>query len=185
MEPVSILGCVITFGHNSSSNVLTFNLDVESRFAQCAHSFTEIWNCKVFDDYSDELIGLSGALESLKDLELNTSSAILAQRSSERIEINIPIMLRPGNSSERARYAIKGMTGDISNGGCLLLVSRPVLPGDIYSIEFDQTAIRIGPQLARCMRCKMIKDDAFEAGLRFFYDIELATSINNNSSELK
>lgn len=131
----------------------------------------------MFDDFSDELVGLSGALDALKDLEKNTSAAILAQRSSERIDVNVSIVVRPGNASQRGAGGIQGMTGDLSNGGGLILLPRPIVPGDIYWIEFDQSEIKLSALFARCMRCRMVKEDAFEAGLRFLQDVDLASAL--------
>ena len=131
----------------------------------------------MFDDISNELFGLTDALDALKDLQMNTSAAILAQRSSERIEINISIVVRSGNASQRGQGGIHGMTGDLSNGGGLILLPRPIIPGDFYWIEFDQQQLKLSALLARCMRCRLVKEDAFEAGLRFMHDVDLASAL--------
>ena len=120
---------------------------------------------------------MSGALEALGELERNTDRAILAQRSSERLEVQCRIWVRPGNVSERNRFTIEGMTGDLSNGGCQVLLPRPIYPGDIFWLEFDENHVRIGPLLARCLRCRLIREDALEVGFRFFQDIDLRNAL--------
>ena len=137
----------------------------------------EEW-CTVFDDpLDDELFGMSGALEALGELERNTDEAIIAQRSSERLEIKSRVWVRPGNVSERHRFTVEGMTGDISNGGCQVLLPRPIYPGDIFWLEFDASDVHIGPLLARCLRCRLIREDALEVGFRFFQDVDLRNAI--------
>ena len=88
-------------------------------------------------------------------------------------------MVRPGNASERFRFSIEGLTGDISNGGCQVLLARPILPGDIYWLSFTGTDVTIGSLLVRCTRCRMVQEDAFESGFRFFHDIDLGNALQH------
>ena len=125
----------------------------------------------------DDLFEMSGALAALGELERNTDQAILAQRSSERLEIQCRVWVRPGNLSERNRFTIEGMTGDLSNGGCQVLLPQPIYPGDIFWLEFDEKLVRIGPSLARCLRCRLIREDAMEVGFRFFQDVDLSNAL--------
>jgi hypothetical protein len=127
----------------------------------------------MFAEVDDDLFKLSDSLEAFNELEKCTDRAILAQRSSERVEIRAKLMFRPANPSQRHTYAIEAVTADISNGGCMVLASRAILPGDIYHVTFHEQLERVGPLLARCMRCRMVQEDAFEVGLRFLQDIPL------------
>ncbi len=132
----------------------------------------------VFDDFAtDDVFKMSDALVALRDLEQSTSEAIIAQRSSERIDIRTEVTIKPGNASERHRFSIHGMTGDISNGGMLVLLSQPLLAGDIYWVDFPDPQIRIDSLLARCLRCRMIQEETFEAGFRFLHDIDLKQAL--------
>ena len=78
----------------------------------------------MFDDLgSGESFALSDNLESLRDLERNTHDAFLAQRSSERIEIRTLVRITHGSVSQRHLLAAEGLTADISNGGCMVLMA--------------------------------------------------------------
>jgi len=134
----------------------------------------------VFDHHLDEdVFCISDAIESLGELQENTSQAILSQRASERIKLRTKVVVRPGNASDRFRFSVEGLTGDISNGGCQVLLARPILPGDIYWLSFTETRITIGSLLARCTRCCMVQEEAFESGFRFFHDIDLANALQH------
>jgi len=69
--------------------------------------------------------------------------------------------------------SLEAVTADISNGGCMVLASRAILPGDLYQITIFDQLDHVGPLLARCMRCRMVQDDAFEVGVRLLQDIPL------------
>ncbi len=127
---------------------------------------------------TNDVFALTDALAALGDLEANNSQAILKQRSSERMVIRTRVRLQPGNSSQRHTDAIDGLTGDISNGGTLVLLPRPVLAGDTFWVTFSNEHVSIGSLLARCTRCRMVREDTFEIGLRFFHDIDLASAAN-------
>ena len=133
----------------------------------------------MFEEFTTgEVFDMSDALVALRELEQNTSDSIIAQRSSERIDIQTAVVIRSGNASQRHRYEIHGVTGDISNGGMLVLLSQPLLPGDIFWVTFPDEEIRINALLARCLRCRMVQEEAFEAGFRFLHDIDLQRAMN-------
>jgi len=135
----------------------------------------------VFDNQGEEnVIAAASALEALSELTENTSDAILRQRSSERVRIRTRVTIRPGDSSRRHDYAIDGLTGDISSGGCQVLTERPIVPGDVLWLSFTDKNLAIGSLLARCMRCRLVREDAFEAGFRFFNEIDLAGAIQQH-----
>lgn len=127
----------------------------------------------VFNELEEDLFKLSDSLEAFNELERCTDRAVMAQRSSERIEIRAMVMVRPANLSHRHQYTIESVTADISTGGCMLLASRAILPGDIFHLTFHDELSNVNPLLARCMRCRMIQDDAFEVGIRFLQNIPL------------
>lgn len=128
----------------------------------------------MFDDLQqDDLFSAMDALEALKELEQNTSQAIIAARASERIEIRTSVVISPGNSSDRHRYEVEGMTADISDGGVMVLTARPILPGDIYWVTFTEESLRLDSLFARCLRCRMVQEGAFESGFRFLQPISL------------
>ena len=55
----------------------------------------------------------------------------------------------------------------------MTLTSRAILPGDLYWLVFVGDDVRIGSLIARCMRCRMVQEEAFEVGFRFLQDIPL------------
>jgi hypothetical protein len=136
----------------------------------------------MFDELSDSgLTPLSDALDALSELEQNTSQAITALRASQRIDIKTRVWIQPGNSSSRSGFTIEGLTADISRGGCMLLVPRPLMAGDIFWLRFSEEHLRIAPLLVRCLRCRLVREDAFEVGIRFLNEIDLTDSIASSS----
>lgn len=115
---------------------------------------------------------LLSSLDALGDLERNTDQAVLAKRSSERLNLRTPIRLRPGNASQRFDMQLDGFTADVSRGGTQVLLKRPVLAGDYFFMSFADHTDAIGEVLARCMRCRMVQEEVFEAGLQFEHDID-------------
>ena len=139
----------------------------------------------MFDELQgNDVFSMTDALESLSELEHNTSDAILAQRSSERIEIQTRLILQPGNSSDRHRFSIEGVTADISNGGCMVLTPRPIVVGDLFWMTFDESQVHIGSLFARCLRCRFVREDAFETGFRFMQNVDLSSAIQLNHHPL-
>ena len=77
----------------------------------------------------DGMFAATGPLEALRELAENTSEAIVRQRASERLEIRTKVVIAPGNSGQRHEFAAEGLTGDLSSGGCKILVGRPIAGG--------------------------------------------------------
>lgn len=127
----------------------------------------------------DEIFELTDALSALGELEKNTDREILAQRASERLDIKCKVVIRAANVSERQRVTIEGITADISNGGCQIMVSRPIFVGDYFLLDFPDGTLQIGSTLSRCLRCRLIQEDAFEVGFRFEHDIDLQSAITS------
>ncbi len=124
----------------------------------------------MFDDtnQSSELLNNDEAFELLQDLGSNTSEDIRRQRAHFRLTVKVAVTLRPGNASEMLTMKVKGVTGDLSQGGCSALFPIPITVGDIFRIEFDKNTIDLPMAFARCVRCRLIREDAYEAGFSFF-----------------
>lgn len=131
---------------------------------------------------TEDWFGVADALDALAALETNTNAAILAQRSSQRLEIQTKLVVRPGNASQRHEFSIPGVTADISAGGCMVLLPRPIMTGDIFWLTFDDSILRLGSLLARCLRCRLVREDAFEVGFRFLNDVDLQAAILRDRS---
>lgn len=124
------------------------------------------------------------ALASISELEHNTSAHIQQQRAHDRIQTRCKVLVHRGNSSERSSKTIHAISGDVSAGGCLLLSPCTLLVGDVYWLTFDANVVPIDPVFARCVRCRLVREDAFEAGFRFFNEIVLPDSIEDTSDDL-
>jgi len=113
----------------------------------------------------------------LAELQQNTSDAVLRTRAHERIRVRASVVVQPGNASDQQRFKAQGVTGDISSGGCQILSPLPMVPGDFYRLSFDRQVVDLGLTFARCLRCKLIREDAFEVGFAFFTALDLTTAI--------
>ena len=109
----------------------------------------------------------------LRELEQSTSQAIEAMRSSTRLAMRVPVIVEPGNASERGTRRLQGVTGDISSGGAQILLPLPIGVGDLFLVSFDRKTLDVAPVLARCVRARLVREDAFEAGLKFLTPIDL------------
>lgn len=116
-------------------------------------------------------------LDLLKELESNTSDEIIRQRAWSRIQVKARVVVQPGNTSEIRTVKVAGVTGDISSGGCQILLPIPLQVGDTYRLSFDRTTLDLPMTFSRCVRCRLIREDAFESGLAFFQEIELTDEL--------
>lgn len=116
-------------------------------------------------------------LQLLEEVELNTSESVRKQRSHARRQVRAGLTLRPGNASQRNDLALSGMTADISESGCQVVFTQPCRVGDIYFLEFDPEMLELPKVFARCLRCRLIREDQFEAGFCFFTQIALPAQL--------
>ena len=122
-------------------------------------------------------------LEALVDLERNTSDAIIKSRSTARLRMKSKVIAQPGNSGDRAKLKMQGILGDISAGGCQILFPVPARVGDIYWLKYDKSEINVNEMFARCLRCRMIREDAYEAGFKFFEPVDLSCVITSRKAD--
>jgi len=109
----------------------------------------------------------------LQELERNRTEEIRRQRTHFRIAIKASVILQPGNASDRLAMKMKGVTGDLSQGGFGALFPLPPRVGDVYRAEFERSVLNLPTVYIRCLRCRLVRDDAFEAGFSFFAPIAL------------
>ena len=128
--------------------------------------------------------GKTDPLIALAELERNTSEAIREMRAHERITLKTKIVAEPGNLSQRRELKVQGISGDVSEGGCCVLFPVPLNVGDVYLLTFDRKTIDVSPTLARCMRCRLMREDAFECGFSFFTPLDLADFHNHKQGSL-
>jgi len=114
-----------------------------------------------------------GDAELLSELQESTPDAVRQARAHTRITVRTKVLVQPGNMSQRLSLKLQGVSGDVSAGGCQLLMPLPLLVGDIYWLSFDRSVIDLAPLHARCLRCREVRSDAFEAGFVFFAPIDI------------
>ncbi|MCA9290358.1 MAG: PilZ domain-containing protein [Phycisphaerales bacterium] len=122
----------------------------------------------------------AGSLDLLLELEQNTPDAVRRQRSHARFTVRSRIICQPGNASDRLTMKIQGVSGDLSAGGCQILFPVPLRVGDVYWLTFDREVIDLAPAFARCLRCRLVREDAFEAGFAFFTPLALPQQVKEN-----
>ena len=130
-------------------------------------------------DSEFDLLGQNDLIGALAELEQSSTENVARLRAHERLSVRIPLTVQPGNSSERVRQGLECVTADISDGGCMVLAPRPLIPGDVYWLTFDAERLAIGSLFARCMRCRFISEDTFEVGFRFFAPAKIVDAIRN------
>lgn len=122
--------------------------------------------------------------ELLQSLERQQSGEIASQRVFARIDARLEVVVRSANSSQLAQFRIQGVTADISRGGCRLLLPMPLGVGDHFRLEFDAPEHQLPLIFARCTRCRLLREDAFEAGLQFSTSIDLPQSLFRSQTDL-
>lgn len=123
-----------------------------------------------------ELSNEDDSFDLLQDIERQTGNEIRRLRAHERLCIKMKVLLQSGNSSQLLDYKVQGITGDISEGGCQAMFPVPIQVGDIYRLQFCGEELDVSLVFARCIRCKLIREDAYEAGFSFFNPIQIPVS---------
>jgi c-di-GMP-binding flagellar brake protein YcgR len=111
--------------------------------------------------------------ELLRTLAQQKGVEVGQSRKHTRIEVELKVVVRPANASEHARFRLQGISADLSRGGCRLILPLPVGVGDVFRLEFASAAQPIAPVFARCLRCRLVREQVFEAGFQFLTAIEL------------
>ena len=119
------------------------------------------------------LIDEDASFDTLQDIERRTSDESRDQRQHKRFKMKTKVILQPGNSSEFLSFKVQGIIGNLSEGGCQAMFPVPIGVGDIYRMRFDKKDMDLPMTFVRCQRCRLISDDAFEAGFVFFSPITL------------
>ena len=117
----------------------------------------------------------SGALELelLEELERQSASELSKLRRHQRVALRATVRVAPASSSQRHRFEGEGTTVDLSEGGSCAIFSDPLRVGDVYRLEIDAPNLDLPPVFARCLRCRLLREDAFEAGFQFLSPIQL------------
>ena len=108
--------------------------------------------------------------ELLQELEQQSLDQIRKLRAHQRFEVRVPLHVRPGNASS-TEPTISGETVDVSSGGCAGTFPVPVGVGDVFRITIDDEQLAVPLVFGRCLRCRLVREDAFEAAFSFFTQI--------------
>jgi hypothetical protein len=109
----------------------------------------------------------------LEEIERQGAGKVSLERLHERVAVRAKVILRPGNASQARELKVQGVTGDMSQGGCRALFPVPIQVGDIFRLELDIEWLESPIIFARCLRCRMVREDVFETGFEFFNAIPL------------
>ena len=114
------------------------------------------------------------AEELLADLRQSEAMAPNSNvRRTARITDSSVITIRPASSSQRSLPSFQGRLRDAARGGVGLLTELPPAVGDVYVLTFEVSPFESSQVVARCMHCKLIREDAFESGFAFFAPVPL------------
>jgi hypothetical protein len=124
------------------------------------------------------------AFDVLRDLEQQTHEDIRNRRAHDRVAIKAKVVVLPGNVSASLESWLHGVTGDISEGGCRAMLPLPIYVGDVFRLTFDHPELDLPIVFARCMRCRLIREDSFEAGFKFFNPVSVASAADAHKRQL-
>ena len=110
------------------------------------------------------------SMKLLEELALNHEEE--QTRVVDRFKLKAPLVVSPGNLSQRGEFAHAGNTREVSRSGLLAVLPRPIAVGDIFHVAFDSQVLDLPPLFAQCTRCRMEEEDAYDVTLVFFQDVE-------------
>lgn len=119
----------------------------------------------------------------LDEMERSTSDSLRAQRASTRHIIHSKVAVRPANISDRSSWTRDGTSSDISSNGSKVLLSRPIMVGDMFFLTFESECVHVPPVYARCMRCRLLNEEAFEVGFKFLTPVEIVNRLEAEDDE--
>ena len=122
---------------------------------------------------------LSPSVDSLRPrVQLGSGAPNTNMRASHRsVPTNVLLIIRPSNSSQRRETPLRGYCKNLSQSGCGVITDCPPRVGDLYRFELPSDVTHpIHGCHARCVRCHLIDEDAFEVGFSFLSQVNLQTS---------
>ncbi len=128
-------------------------------------------------DSNPASLGDDKAFQLLQELEGNTPDEIRQQRAQFRVAVKATVTLQSANASQMLDLKVRGTTGDISQGGMGAMFPVPARVGDVYRLQFDRAQLDLPLTFARCVRCRMILEEAYECGFSFFAPITLPSNL--------
>lgn len=115
-------------------------------------------------------------------LELE-STAQSTQRGAPRQQLRSKVAILPANPVDRPGHRMEGVCQNASNTGCRIVSTLPPIVGNVYWLEFDP-ATQLGKQYARCCRCRLLREDMYDAGFVFFVPVQVTEGSRHDLSEM-
>lgn len=112
----------------------------------------------------------------LAELEQQSLQEIRKVRRHERLEAKLDLIVSVGNGSDRTTPSIDGYTRDLSAGGCRAILEHAPTVGDVYRVQVKDPKGTYPVMFARCLRCALVRENAFDCGFMFFSSLELGDS---------
>ncbi len=93
------------------------------------------------------------------------------------VPTNVQLLIRPSNSSQRREAPMRGYCKNLSQTGCGVITDCPPRVGDLYRFELPSDVTHpIHGCHARCVRCHLLDEEAFEVGFSFLSPVDLKIS---------
>jgi PilZ domain len=98
----------------------------------------------------------------------NTRSAL------RTFPVNVQLVIRPSNSSQRRETPLRAYCKNLSQSGCGVVTDCAPRVGDMYRFEMpSDTTHPVHGAHARCVRCHLLDEEAFEVGFSFLSPVDL------------
>lgn len=94
--------------------------------------------------------------------------------NSQRLVQELRVSLRPSSSSSRQTELVAGFCKNVSRAGCCVVGESAPRVGDVYRFELNSdTTHPLHGTHARCVRCHLVDEDAFDSGFSFLSPVDL------------
>jgi hypothetical protein len=111
-------------------------------------------------------------LDLLQKIENLALEQVCKLRMHERVEARVPVRLDAANRDDSVP-SVKGVTQDLSPGGCRAIMRAAPHVGDIFRLEIELEKDAGQTLYARCLRCALLRDDAFDVAFQFLSELAL------------
>ncbi len=116
----------------------------------------------------------NAAFDALQGLQAQATMDLVKMRAHERKAVKMTVTLRPANPVEAMTFELIGVTGDLSEGGCQAMFPVPPQVGEVYRLRFGGEGRNLSEVFGRCLRSRLVDEESFETGFRFFQPLDLS-----------
>lgn len=127
---------------------------------------------------------LSPAVDSLRTRAAAGQSPTNTRVASRTFPVNVQLLIRPSNSSQRRETPLRAYCKNLSQSGCGVVTDCAPKVGDMYRFEMpSDTTHPIHGAHARCVRCHLLDEEAFEVGFSFLSPVDLNVTETQSDSQ--